>query len=199
MDINNIIDGLDGEAKEYLSNFVKTNDDNVERINSLERTNSDLVEQRAEWRKNVRDMAPENAKKEIDNLKAQLDEVATDRQNTEAEYTKELNGLRIDTVLKELDVKGQNADAFKAIGNLALEGTKYEDGGYVYTNEDGTTRYNEDKKPYSVMDKINELKEGEKSYLFKEATGGGFKKDETPKAPNTKPDINDIINRGLKY
>lgn len=183
MNINDIIDGLDGEAKEFLTGFVDTNTANVEKINSLERVNADLVAQRSEWRKNVRDMAPEHAQKEIENLTNQLAEVSTQRDNQRAQYDTELNGLRINALLKEMGIEGQNADALSSIGQLALQGAEYKDGAFVYLNEDGTTRYN-DTKPYTVLDKINDLKESEKSYLFKQATGGGFKPSNGNPPPN---------------
>ena len=197
MELNDILDGLDGEQKDFLSNYIETNNSNVERINSLERVNKDLENQRATWRQTVRDVAPEEAKKEIDNLKTQLNGALEERNKIKTDYETELNELRISSVLNSLGVETHNSDSFKNIGKLALDGAIYKDGDFVYLNEDGTTRYNTEKKPYSVLVRINELKESDKGYLFVQPKGGGYKENTPPKP--SKPNINDIINRGLTY
>jgi hypothetical protein len=112
-------------------------------------------------------------------------------------YTKEVNSLKMNDALRLSGVQAMNSDAMSAIAELVMEGASYEDG-FVWKNEDGSTIYNESNKPYGIMDKVNELREGSKSYLFKQPTGGG-PTGEVPGKSTDNMSINDIINAGLKY
>ena len=184
-------------TEEQITELQSTNKSLTERVNQLESINTDLVDQKKELKQKLADGATdEDMKAELANYKEQLDQVESDKQSLQDGYTKELNGLQMASQLKEMGVEVHNSDAMNAVVELALQDATYKDGGFQFLNDDGTTRFNESNKDYSLQDKINSLKESDKSYLFKQATGGG--KEDIPTAP-TKPDFNDILNAGLKY
>ncbi len=175
----------------------QTNKDLVQRVTQLESINSDLVDQKKELKSKLQSgITDESVKAELDNLKSLLESSDSEKQKLISDHGTEINGMRMLDSLREAGVKAQNSDAMSAIADLVLDGSDY-DNGFVWKNEDGSTVYNESNKPYGIVDKINELKESEKAYLFEAAVGGGGVT--TP--PTTKPtqSINDIINAGLKY
>ncbi len=184
---------------EELKALEETNKSLVERVQQLESINTDLVSQKKELKNKLEDgLSDDEAKAEILNLKALLESSQGEREQLETTHKGEVNSMRMRGVLRDANVNAQNSDAMESLSSLMLEGASYEDG-FVWKNEDGTTRYNEQNKPYGIIDKVNELKGGDKSYLFAPIKGGGGG-DSTPAAPSTdKPNINDIINAGLKY
>ncbi len=157
-----------------IEELQNTNKQLTERVNQLESINTDLVTQKKDLKQKIEEgVTDEELKLELDNYKAQLAEVESDKESLRDGYTKELNGLHMIQQLREMGIQAQNSDAMNSVGELVLQDATYKDGGFVFLNEDGTTKFNEANKDFSVMDKINELKGGDKSYLFKEATGGG--------------------------
>ena len=183
---------------EQIVELQNTNKTLTERVNQLESINTDLVDQKKELKQKLTDGATdEDLKAELSNYKEQLSQVEADKQSLQDGYTKELNSLQMASQLKEMGVEVHNGDAMNAVVELALTEATYKDGGFAFLNEDGTTRFNDSNKDYSLQDKINDLKESDKSYLFKQATGGGATDTTTAPAPNT--DINSIINAGLTY
>jgi len=184
-------------TEEEIKALQDTNNDLVERVNQLESINVDLVAQKKEFKQKLEEgLTDEDAKTEINSLKNLLAGVEDERNGLIAEHSKQVNGMRMKDLLRESGIKAQNSDALEALSGLVLDGSTYEDG-FTWKNEDGSTRYNEDKKPYGVIDRVNELREGDKSYLFQPITGGGAA--ETISTAPSKPSINDIINAGLKY
>ncbi len=183
---------------EEIATLQSTNEELVARVNQLESINTDLVGQKKDLKQQLQDgMTDTEAKAEIDNLKALLEGAEGERSELETQHTGQINGMRMKDLLREAGIKAQNDDAMGALSSLMLEGVSYDEG-FKWLNEDGTTRYNEAKKPYGIIDRVNELKDGDKSYLFAPVTGGGSG-DKTPVAPDTKPNINDVINAGLTY
>jgi len=183
---------------EEIAELQSTNKTLTERVNQLESINTDLVTQKKELKQKLEDgSTDEELKAELNNYKEQLSQVEQDKQSLQDGYTAELNSLNMQAQLKELGVSVHNSDAMNAVVELALQDATYKDGGFQYLNDDGTTRFNDSNKDYSIQDKINELKEGDKSYLFTKATGGGAS--DTTTAPTPSNDINSIIDAGLKY
>ena len=184
---------------EEIKALQDTNAELVNRVNQLESINTDLVDQKKELKQKLQDgVTDDEAKAEIDNLKTLLSQVEEERNTLTSDYDKQINTMRMRDVLKEAGVEAQNSDAMEALSNLVLDGASYEDG-FVWKNDDGSTRYNDEKKPYSVVDKVNELKEGSKSYLFAPTKGGGGGTTPPPDNTDSKPDINSILNAGLTY
>ena len=185
---------------EEIEALQKTNDDLVARISQLESINIDLVDQKKELKQKLTDgFNNDDMQKELKNYKDQLAKVEADKQELEAGYTSKLSALQMKNVLRDLNVEGQTPEALDTITKLVLDGATNNDGNFAYLNEDGTTKFNESNAEYSVIDRVNELRESGNAYHFKQATGADGGKT-TPTAPkNHKPDINDIINRGLKY
>ena len=186
------------EALAKIDTLSKTNEDLVSRVGTLEIANTDLIQERKDLKDKLKAGSnDEQLKAELDNYKSKLDEVTKANDTLKADYDKDLNSLRMTGMLKDMGIETHNTDALNSVAELALSEATYQDGAFVYLNEDGTTRFNEANNAYSVLDKVNELKEGDKSYLFKQPKGGGA--GDKPATPDAKPDINDIINRGLKY
>ncbi len=182
---------------EEIQALQDTNKELTERVNQLESINTDLVTQKKDLKQKIEDgVTDEDMKLELDNYKAQLAQVESDKESLRDGYTSELNGLHMLQQLKEMGVEAHNSDAMNAVSELVLQDATYKDGSFVFLNEDGTTKFNESNKDFSIQDKINQMKESDKSYLFKVATGGGAT--DAPQAP-TKPGINDILNAGLTY
>lgn len=186
------------EAQAKIEELTQTNKELVERVGVLETNNKDLVEQREQLKAKIKEGAnDEELKKELEAYKEQLEKVEQDKQAIESEYTQKLASMQLINQLKESGVKAHNDDALNSIASIILEKAQYKDGSFVFTDEEGKTRFNEENKPYSVIDAVSELKQSEKAYLFKEDTGAG-----APTAtPDTQPatDINSIIDAGLSY
>jgi seryl-tRNA synthetase len=187
------------ELQAKVEELQATNAQLVESIGKLETANKDLVEQRQQLKEKLKEGAnDEELKKELDSYKKQLEKVEAEKSEIEQSYTQKLSKMQIKQMLKEAGVKAHNDDAFESIAELALDGAKYDGGAFVYTDEEGKTLFNEANKPYSVLDKVNELRDSEKSYLFVQDTGGDTPKDKST-APNTKPSIADFAKRVTTY
>ena len=182
---------------EELKALQDTNSQLVERVQQLESINTDLKTQKIELKQKLQDgLTDDEAKAEIANLKTLLDNSQGEREQLETTHKGEVNAMRMRGVLRDANVNAQNSDAMEALSALVLDGASYEDG-FVWKNEDGSTRYNGSDKPYGVIDRVNELKEGDKSYLFAPVKGGGG--GNPPPAEETKTDINSVLNAGLTY
>ena len=186
-------------TEEEIVELKATNDSLVARVNQLESINTDLVDQKKQLKQKLEDgSTDEELKAELNNYKQQLEQVEADKAEITANYRGELNTLNMVNALKEAGIEAQNNDALSAIANLALDGAEYKDGSFMYANDDGTTKFNEANKSYGIIDRVNELKGGDKSYLFAPIQGGGGV-NKTSVTPDKKTDINAIINAGLKY
>ena len=186
------------QAQATIETLTQTNTDLVARVGVLETNNKDLTEQRKVLQGQLKDgSGDESLKAELENYKTQLEGVEADKESLKHEYSQEINSMRMMTQLKELGVETHNADALSAVSELVLGEATAKDGGFVFLKEDGTTRFNQANQDYSIQDKINDLRESDKSYLFKQPTGGG--KQDTPNATPGKKSINDVIDAGLKY
>ena len=186
------------QALAKIKELESTNADLVTRVGTLETNNNDLVMQREQLKAKIKEgTGDETLKAELDNYKEQLASVEADKEAIKGEFTSKLSKLQMMQTLKESGVQAQNDDAMNAIVDLVAQRAVYDDGAFKFVKEDGTTRFTDGDKPYGVIDAVNELKESEKAYLFKAQTGGGMT--ETPAVPNSKPDINSIIDAGLKY
>ena len=192
------------DKPELLTKFndiVKTSGENVKQITFLESEAKKAFEARDKAKRELLESGGNDAlKAEVENLKKLLDGSKEEIEAVKAESEATLNKMRMRDMVKAAGIEAQNDDALNAVVELALDGVKYEDG-FVWQNEDGTTRYNEENKPYSVVDRINELREGDKSYLFKPQQGGGAGSGNTPdvKADDKPAGINEILNAGLSY
>ena len=168
---------------EEIQALQDTNKELTERVNQLESINTDLVTQKHDLKQKIEDgVTDEDMKLELTNYKEQLAQVESDKESLRDGYTKELNGLHMMQQLREMGVEAHNSDAMNAVSELVLQDATYKDGSFVFLNSDGTTRFNESNKDFSIQDKINEMKESDKSYLFKAATGGGAT--DTPSTPH---------------
>ena len=193
------------DKPELLTKFndiVKTSEENVKQISFLESEAKKAFEARDKAKRELLESGGDEAlKAEIDNLKGLLEGSKEEIDAVKAESAATLNKMRMRDVIKQSGIDAQNDDALNAIVDLALDGVDYDDG-FVWKNEDGTTRYNEAKKPYSVIDRVNELRGGDKSYLFKpQQGGGGGGAGNTPdvKAEDKPKGISAILDAGLKY
>lgn len=161
-------------TEEEIAALQKTNTDLVARVGQLESINTDLVDQKKELKKKLENgITDDQLKAELDNYKNQLSTVEADKAELEGNYKKELNTLNMVNQLKAAGVEAHNEDAFNSIAQLVLDGAEFEDGAFKYQNEDGTTRFNQANAAYSITDKVEELRGSEKSYFFKQPTGGG--------------------------
>lgn len=169
-------------TEEEIAQLQETNKTLTQRVNQLESINTDLVGQKKELKKKLEDgFNDEDMKRELDNYKSQLEQVEKDKVELQNGYTKQISSLHMKQMLKDMGVSVHNSDALEAVAELALSEATYKDGGFVFLNKDGTTRFNDANKDYSLNDKINDLKQSDKSYLFKQAIGGGA--DDSKKTP----------------
>ena len=186
------------ELKAKLAELEETNKSLVESVGKLEKANTDLVSQRTELKEKIKaNSGDEELKKELDAYKLQLEEVEADKEALVGDFTHKLASKDMVQQLSALGVKTHNADALNMVSDLILNDAKYEDGAFKFVTEDNTTRFNDSNKPFNLQDKVNELKESDKSYLFVPSNGGGATDTTTAPAPQT--DINSIINAGLTY
>jgi chromosome segregation ATPase len=190
--------GVDMTIEEELEAVKATNKELVDKVGFLEKDLSKAIAKRDEAKQALADnTGDEELRKELDNYKEQLSQVEQDKADIESTFTHKLAQRDMISQLNELGVKAHNMDALNAIAELTLSDAKYEDGSFKYLKDDGTTKFSDTDKEYSIQDKINELKEGDKSYLFKQATGGGAS--DTTTAPPPSNDINSILDANLKY
>jgi len=187
-------------TEEEITALQDTNKALTERVNQLESINSDLVTQKKELKQKLEDGASdEDLKLELANYKTQLEQVEADKDSLRDGYTSELNGLHMQNQLKEMGVETHNLDAMNAVSGLVLQEATYKDGAFVFLNDDGTTKFNQSNKDYSIQDKINELKESDKAYLFKASNGGGAKAPEGKPTPVNQSDTDRVNALKLKH
>ena len=187
-------------TEEEITALQDTNKALTERVNQLESINSDLVTQKKELKQKLEDGASdEDLKLELANYKTQLEQVEADKDSLRDGYTSELNGLHMQNQLKEMGVETHNLDAMNAVSGLVLQEATYKDGAFVFLNDDGTTKFNQSNKDYSIQDKINELKESDKAYLFKASSGGGAKAPEGKPTPVNQSDTDRVNALKLKH
>jgi len=174
------------ELKAKLAELEETNKSLVESVGKLEKANTDLVSQRTELKEKIKaNSGDEELKKELDAYKLQLEEVEADKEALVGDFTHKLASKDMVQQLSALGVKTHNADALNMVSDLILNDAKYEDGAFKFVTEDNTTRFNDSNKPFNLQDKVNELKESDKSYLFVPSNGGGATDTTTAPAPQT--------------
>ena len=172
------------EMEARIKELETNNADLVLGIGKLELANKDLVADRTSLKEKLKDGSGDEALKlELDNYKAKLDEVEADKAGMENGFKVQLSQRDMLTQLGSLGVKAHNSDALNAITDLVLGDAVYEDGGFKFVNEDGTTKFSQADKPYSIQDKVNELKDSDKGYLFVADTGAGTPNNESGSAP----------------
>ena len=180
------------ELKAKLAELEETNDLLVESVGKLEKANTDLVSQRAELKEKIKaNSGDEELKKELDAYKQQLEEVEADKEALVGDFTHKLASKDMVQQLSALGVKTHNADALSAVSDLILKDAVYEDGAFKFVNDENTTRFNDANQPFNLQDRVNELKESDKAYLFVPATGGGAT--DTTTAPTPKTDVVDHV------
>ena len=185
-------------TEEEITALQTANTELVARVQQLESINVDLKGQKIELKQKLQDgLTDDDAKAEIANLKGLLEATEGEKSQLQTEHIGAMNSMRMRDVLREAGVKAQNADALDVIASQMLDGVTYEDG-FKWVNDDGSTRYNEANKPYGVIDRVNELKGGDKSYLFAEAKGGGGGAVDAPAEPQTK-DIAEYVRDNYSY
>jgi len=185
-------------TEEEIQALQATNKELVAKVGFLEKDLSKAIIKRDEAKQALADnTGDDELRKELDNYKEQLSQVEQDKAEIESSFTSKLAQRDMLSQLNELGVKAHNADALQAIADLTLSDAKYEDGSFAYLKEDGTTRFSDADKPFSIQDRVNELRESDKAYLFVPATGGGAT--DTITAPTPNNDINSILDAGLKY
>ena len=183
---------------EEIQALKDTNTQLVSRVTQLESINTDLVDQKKDLKEKLQTgLTDDEAKAEIQSLKSLLEGVESEKATAQSEFNSTLNSMRMKDVLREAGVNAQNSDALEALSSLVLDGASYEDG-FNYKNEDGSTVYNSENKPYGVIDKVNELREGDKSYLFAPSKGGGGVTTTQEPQQNSK-DIADYVRDTYSY
>ena len=186
------------ELIKELEELNSTNKEGAERVNFLEREAKDAYKARDEAKAKLLDNGSDEAQKaEIANLKEVIANSEAELNGVRSESEATLNAMRMSNAISAAGVDAQNSDALEAITSLVLDGATYDDG-FTWQNDDGTTRHNEANKPYGIIDKINEIKDGSKSYLFK-TNGGGGGSGEPPKTEEKPGGISAIIDAGLTY
>lgn len=162
-------------TEEEIKELQNTNESLVARVTQLESINIDLVDQKKELKDKLQNgFNDEDMKAELDNYKAKIGEIENEKTEIEQGYTNKLSKLQMKTLLNDLKVKGQTPEALDVIADLILaEATPGEDGTFAFLKEDKTTRFNDANKEYSVIDKINELKESGNSFYFAQEKGAG--------------------------
>ena len=160
------------EAK--IKELQANNADLVTSIGKLELANKDLVADRTALKDKLKDGSGDEALvAENNNLLDQLAQTQADKEELTSGFKVQLSQRDMLTQLNELGVKAHNRDALNAITDLVLGDADYEDGSFKFLKEDGTTRFGTADRPYSIQDKLNELKESDKGYLFVKDSGGG--------------------------
>ena len=187
------------EYDNKIAELEATNGELVASVKKLETANSSMVAERSELKQKIKDGSTDDTlKADLEKAQALLAEKDAEVEAVRTETTAELAKRDMISQLQSLGVKAHNDTALNEIANTILNDAQYEDGGFKFLDEDNTTRYNDAKKPYSIMDKVNAMKEGDDAFRFAVATGGGATDTTTAPAPQ-QSDLNSILNAGLKY
>lgn len=161
-------------TEEEIKELQETNNELVKKVGFLEKDLAKAIIKRDEAKKALEDNSGDTELlKELENYKTKLDEVTTENGNLKGEYETNLNGMRMMAQLKEMGIETHNSDALQSLTDIVLSDATYKDGAFVYLDEENTTRFNEANKPFGIIDRVNEVKESDKGYLFKQPTGGG--------------------------
>jgi len=185
-------------TEEEIEALQATNKELVSKVGFLEKDLSKAIIKRDEAKQALADnTGDDELRKELDNYKQQLSQVEQDKADLTSDFTTKLSKRDMLSQLNELGIKAHNIDALDAIADLTLGDAKYNDGSFIFQNEDGTTRFNHADKEYSIQDKINELKEGDKSYLFVKDSGGGAS--DTPVVPTQTKSTYDTFTSASKF
>ena len=199
--------GDNSEALAEIENAQKAVQESTSTINKLEKTKNDLLsevkrfkdgnslvkselgldEVNADTIKEALSKFKKNDNAEVQNLQKQLQSVTNDYDGKLKEATSKLNGFVMESALSQtgLAQKAANAKAYEALKNDVLSGATLDGGNIVFKNEDGTTRYGNNGKPYGLSDRVAEIEASEDYAPFLKATnkgGSGTPPNQTPNA-----------------
>jgi len=194
MAIDDIVSALGNhkELADEVKNIFEANQANVERIGTLEGELNEAIKKKSKVldlvRKNlgvteVSEEAlsqfakdPDEAlKADKEALQAKLEEMNNKLQQTEQEYNQKIDTMVLKDTLRGLGVKDRVANevAFEELTKIVLSEAERDGSKFVFKDEEGRTRFTDNGKPMTVEDRIDELSQGDRSYLFNKPAGGG--------------------------
>jgi len=187
--------GDNSNALAEIENAQKALQDSTSTINKLEKTNGDLLvevkkfkegnslvknelgldELNSDTIKQALSKFKKDDNAEVANLQKQLESVTNDYEGKLKDATGKLNGFVMESALSQtgLAQKAANAKAYEALKNDVLSGATLDGGNIVFKNEDGTTRYGNNGKPYGLSDRVAEIEASEDYAPFLKATNKG--------------------------
>jgi len=179
------------ELLKEIESLYESNNENVKRIGVLETELSGAIEKKKNLQDMVREvtgiseLSKDNLKKFAENadegLKADNETLQANYQKLKDEFdavgTKheaEVSEMILKDTLRGLGIsdKVQNDRAFQELTKLVLDGAERDGATFKFKDGDKTL-FNERNQPMTVEDKVLELQNGEFSFLFKQAQGGG--------------------------
>ena len=194
--------GDNSNAVAELKTFIETNQTNVDRIGTLETNLNDAVDRRKELHARVSKAtgltdltedalnsfaknADEGLKADNETLQANLLKLQGDYDGLGSTHESEISEMILKDTLRGLGVADmvQNDRAFKELTKLVLDGAVRE--GSVFTFKDGDKTIFNGGRPVNIEDRLQTLREGDFSYLFKPSKGGGGGQGEAPTTSHT--------------
>jgi len=191
-----------------VETYEGTATSNAERVQTLERATLESTNDRKALRDMVRkvtgvtDLTEEALiakftggddalKSEVASLQERLQTVTTDYDDLGAKHTKEINGMKMNDMLRGMGIDNDvwNETAFGAISDLMLNGATYDNGVFTYKGEDGATVFGDNGKALTVEEKVIQLKNDESVYQFKPVTGGGGGQGQAPNPNQPKQNL----------
>lgn len=215
--LENVIAAL-GDNPELVAEVNKmseVNTSNVSRIGQLEGDLNTAISKRQNIKELVRthlglseisedtlasfaSNADEGLKLDNQTLQDKLMELQGSYDGLGASHEAEISEMILKDTLRGLGISDrvQNDRAFSELTKLVLNGASRE--GAVFTfKEDGKTVFGNGGQPINVEDRINQLQEGEYSYLFKQTKGGGGGQGQAPANTKTQTKLQSAISSTL--
>jgi len=186
--MDNDLEKLRAENEELKA----TISDNIERIGGLEsstakaiekkdrvlglvRENFGIAEVSEETLKGIAAGGDETLKKENLLLQEKMQNLSKQFEQTQQTHKTEVDTMVLKDTLRGLGVADRtvNEVAFNELTNIVLSEAERDGANFIFRDNEGRTRFTESGKPMTVQDRIAELATSDRSFLFKEPSGGG--------------------------
>jgi len=211
-------ESLIAEVQEAF-NSKQTNSQNVERITQLELAKAEVVQKRDSLKAMVRnvtgldELSEANLKGafgdqnesyralQSDNevLQTKVGDLSSELDGLSGKHESQISNMMMLETLRGLDIDKQvyNTNALQDLAKDLLKGATREGYNFSFKNEDGTSIFNSRGEEANIQDRIEELRENENTYYFKQTQGAGGGNKEVVLSPSAKSDqeIADYFNK----
>ncbi len=146
-----------------IEELSESNKTLIERINFLEQESKKAYDKRDKTSKQLKELKQSKVEEhdvEYTNIKSQLDEALLLKDKANQEFVKYKEDRVLQDAIQKVQSKANtaNPETFEILESLLKKDTKVENGQILYTNPDGSTRY-DDGKILDIETRLNQIRE----------------------------------------